>query len=124
MKRLWCKLSSARGNIRVYVTDRDLDADGVDANAYFDPETNEILVRVTPAEDQMKMWLLHELLHVCWADSSGDLREKILGAKTYEQRHEREELIVSFLEPVLYDLLTRNGCLKLPRPPRITKTPA
>lgn len=116
-RRLWIKAEGQTGPLKIYVTKKEIDIEGVRCKASFDPEKDEIEVAATTGEQAMKRSLLHELLHKCFAGASGDLREKILGDKTPEARSEREELIVSYLEPILYDLLTRNGWLRIPKPP-------
>lgn len=117
-KRLWCKLESALGPIKVYVV-LTTEVDGENCSASYDPESHVIEVTHTPNEGMMRSRLLHELLHVCMGSTAGDLRAKVLGANTEDARSIREELIVSFLEPHLYDLLNRNGLLKIPKPPKL-----
>jgi len=122
-RRLWCKVTAHGGTIPVYVTKNDAllkDDDGSDVDAYYDPEVPCILVKHTGNVAMMQQRLHHELLHVCFGAHSGDARAQVLGAKTVEGRAKREEAIVSFVEPVQFDLLVRNGFLKYPKPPRLT----
>ena len=93
--------------------------DGDSCDAYFDLQKNIIEIAWKPDESFLKMKLMHELLHVCFSAHSGQMLAKVLGGKSDEEREEREELIVSFLEPVFYDLLSRNGWLKFPKPPKL-----
>jgi len=117
-QKLWLKVAAPRGEIKVYVTRTSpTDDEGNECHAIFDPETNTITIAVGPFET-MKMKLFHELMHVAWSDASGDMREKVTGGKTADERGRREEMIISFQEPPLYDLLTRNGWLWFPKPPR------
>jgi hypothetical protein len=44
---------------------------------------------------------LHEIMHSCFGSFSEDLKEHI-GIK-----NNREELLIGFLEPILFDLLNR-----------------
>jgi hypothetical protein len=119
-RRLWCKVAVHGSEVRVYVTKKELLLDdGSACDAYFDTETNIIEISWCPDEAFMKMKLMHELLHVCFRAHSSDLLGKVLGTKTIDQQSNREEQIVSFLEPVLYDLLARNGWLHFPKPPKL-----
>jgi folate-dependent phosphoribosylglycinamide formyltransferase PurN len=96
-----------------------VDAEGNSLDAQYDPEAPIILVKHVDHAARMQMTLHHELLHVCFAAHSGDARQAALGPRTHEGRARREEAIVSFIEPVQFDLLVRNGWLKYPKPPRL-----
>jgi len=113
------KIQAPCGEIRVYVVKATIaDTDQEECWAVYHDDKNEILVLATQP-DAMKMSLLHELMHVCFTGHSDDIRKKVLGAVGEEAQGKREEGIVSFLEPFLYDLLARNGLLKIPRPPKM-----
>jgi len=118
-RRLWCKVAVHGSEVRVYVTKKPIVLDGIPCDAYYDEETGIIEIAWCQDESFLKMKLLHELLHVCFHAHSGDMKEKVLGGKTRDQRTAREEMVVSFLEPVLYDLLARNQWLKFPKPPKL-----
>jgi hypothetical protein len=119
-RRIWVKLQTQRGELRVYVVKWVLkDDDGNVADALYDSDNNCIEVTWGPDDNFMKMKLLHELLHVCFSPHSGDIKYSVLGGNLLETRWFREEMVVSFLEPVLYDLLTRNALLKFPKPPKV-----
>ena len=121
-RRLWCKAQVHGGTIRVYLTTyKPDDGSGDKCDGTFDSEKGEIEIDASLSDDKAKMTLLHELLHVCFGGASGQLRENVLGAKTPEARATREEMVVSFIEPVLYDLLVRNGWLRFPKPRRAAK---
>lgn len=115
-RRLWFRLQSQGGAIPVYVTDEDLFLEGVLVEAYYDKATPCIVIRHTDNVDAMKMRLHHELLHVCFGAHSGDA-VAFLG-QTPAARDRREEHMISFLEPIQFDLLKRNGFLKYPSPPK------
>lgn len=117
-RRFWCKVAAHGSDVRVFVTKSQPEIDGHLCDAYYDSEDNTITVGWQADESAVKMKLLHELLHVCFKAHSGDIRAKVLGGSTVEARNTREEMVVSFLEPVLFDILTRNGFLRLPKPPR------
>lgn len=118
-RRLWLKFEAHGGTIPVYVQRGELkDDDGNDVDAYYEPDTPCIVVKSTDNVTMMKQRLHHELLHVCFGAHSGDAREPVLGSDTVEGRAQREEQIVSFLEPIQFDILTRNKWLRYPNPPR------
>lgn len=118
-RRLWLRVSVHGGTVPVYVAKGPLlDDDGVTAvDAWYDKDVPEIVIEQKDNEVAMKMKLHHELLHVCFGAHSGDAKA-FLGS-TYESRSKREEDVVSFLEPVQFDLLVRNGWLRYPKPPRV-----
>lgn len=114
-RRLWMKIEVHGRTVRVVVVkDKLVDDDGNHCAALYDHENRMILVLERQDESIMKQELLHELLHVCFAGHSDDALIKVLG-KEYKTR---EEDVVSFLEPILHDLLARNKLLKIPRPPK------
>lgn len=116
-RRLWMKLEAHGGTIPVYVQRGELkDDEGNDVDAYYEKDKPEIVIKHSDNAAGMKMKLHHELLHVCFGSHSGDAKA-FLGS-TYDARGKREEDIVSFLEPIQFDLLVRNGWLRYPNPPR------
>jgi len=118
-RRLWMKLDSQSGVVKVYVTKNQLKVeDGTLVDACFDPHANTIEIKWSEDLHHMKMKLLHELLHVCFNPHAGDMKQNILGGKDYIEWDTREELLVSFLEPILFDLLVRNGMVRFPNPPK------
>jgi len=117
-RRLWLRAATVLGPLPVYVTSRPIEVEGHPVDAYFDREKPEIVIEQVANVDLMKMRLHHELLHLCWGAHSGDARAPILG-RTPEARARKEEAIVSFLEPVQFDLLVRNRWLKYPNPPKV-----
>ena len=117
-RRLWCKFEAHGGTVKVYLNKKPLELEGHAVEAFYDPDKGTIDIQWLPSESRLKSTLVHEMLHVCFRGHSGDMREKVLGPKTSNGRHDREEMIVSFLEPVLFDVLTRAGFLKIPRPPK------
>jgi hypothetical protein len=121
-RRLWLKVEAHGGTIPVYVTKGPiLDDDGVtELDAFYEKDSPCIVIKSSDNVAAMKQRLHHELLHVCFGAHSGDAREKVLGARTPEGRAKREEDIVSFLEPVQFDMLVRNKWLRYPNPPRLT----
>lgn len=121
-RRLWMKIAAHGGVIPVYVTkdEASLTVDDCEVDAYYDPDGPYILIRSMDNISMMCQRLHHELLHVCFGAHSGDAREVVLGSKTPAGRAKREEMIVSFIEPVQFDLLVRNGFLHYPKPPRMT----
>ncbi len=118
-RRLWMKLQTQRGELRVYVTKEPLkDNDGGRADALFDEDLNTINIAHGPDVGFMKMKLLHELLHVCFSPATGDIKQSVLGGRLHENVWKREEMVVAFLEPVLFDLLSRNRLIRIPNPPK------
>jgi hypothetical protein len=116
--RLWCKVAIHGGTIQVYATKQDLTDGEGPVDAYCDLDAGEIVVRYSDNVSIMYMRLHHELLHACFAAHSGDAKDRLFGS-TPDTRAEREEALVSFLEPVQFDLLVRNGFLKYPKPPKL-----
>lgn len=117
-RKLWCRVQANGGTIPVYVS-KDVQVDGADCDAYYEHDSPCIVIRQNDNVNAMKAALHHELLHVCFAGHSGDVKAKVLGARTPEGRARREEAIVGFLEPVQFQLLVSNGFLKYPKPPRL-----
>lgn len=113
-RKLWLRAETQSGPLSVYVVKELRNESGDPLHAEYDPDTHTILVEWCENATKMKQDLHHELLHVCFAGSSGDARENALGPDYVT----REEKLVSFLEPVHFDLLMRNGWLKYPNPPR------
>ena len=119
-RRLWMRVQTAAGELRVYATTLAVENDDGEAcDATFDPDTHTIEVRWRPDAAAMKLDLHHELIHRCFHGVGGDALEKVFGRVTRERREAREEAVVSFLDRVQFDLLTRNGFLRYPNPPRL-----
>lgn len=78
-----------------------------------------ILVRQYDDESFMKMKVLHELLHVAFSAHTGDALEGVLGKDFRKHSPDREELVVSFLEPILFAMLAGNKLLRFPKPPKL-----
>jgi hypothetical protein len=118
-RKLWLTVIGCAGmRIPVYCARGLLHLDGAQVDAFFDVDTPEIVIAWVPNTAVMKLRLHHELLHVCFGTYSGDTKAQVLGGRTTNARWAREEHVVSFLEPVQYDLLVRNGWLRYPDPPR------
>lgn len=115
-RKLWLKLSAHGREIPVYVVNV---VDGDDSGGEYDYENNRINIKSSPNIHEMKSALHHEFHHVFFDGCSGDVRQRVLGPKTVKGRAQREEQIVSYLEPVSYDILVRNGFLKYPDPPTL-----
>lgn len=118
-RRLWLRAQAHGGVIPVFVIKVLEDEDGYALDGQFDQEAPLILIRQVDNVSAMKQTLHHELLHVCFRGHSGTARETVLHSSTVDGRARREEDIISFLEPVQFDLLVRNGWLKYPNPPRV-----
>lgn len=114
-RRLWMKIQAHGGTIPVYVV-KSIEGK---AEGLFDRDVPEILVTQSDNVALMKQALHHEILHVCFSGHSETSREHVLGESTIKRRDDREETLISFLEPVQFDLLVRNGFLKYPNPPRV-----
>lgn len=113
-KLLWLVLDTQFGPVPVWVKKK---LKGGAAGYY---TWSKRKLEITIAEDHplaMKMTLFHEILHGALRPYSGHVRQKIVGTVSMK----REELIVGMFEPTLYDLLNRNGLIKLPNPPRFPK---
>jgi hypothetical protein len=115
-RRLWLRVDVQGHRIPVYVV-KVVDEEGSEGE--YDSEAPAILIRQVDNVAAMKQTLHHELLHVCFRGHSGTTREGLFRSKTPEGRHAREEAIISFLEPIQFDLLVRNGWLRYPNPPRV-----
>lgn len=115
-RRLWLKVQVHGTVIPVFVV-KTVDDEGSDGE--YDDEAPHILIRQADNISAMKQTLHHELMHVCFRGHSGTARESLFRSKTPEGRAKREEAIISFLEPVQFDLLVRNGWLRYPNPPRV-----
>lgn len=117
------KVKTATGVLPVYVSNVDEDfisADGDEPiDAFYDRENNCLAVRYMANADAMKQNLHHELLHVAFSGHGDETRCRVLGCRTTKAADRREEDIVLFLEPAQFDLLTRNGFLRYPKPPRL-----
>lgn len=72
-------------------------------DAVFDPENMRICIDPELPKDRATSALLHEILHVCFSS----FRTGIAKLQTEEQ-------IVSYLEPLLFDILNRNKLLRNP----------
>jgi hypothetical protein len=119
-RRLWLRAQAHGHAIPVYVVKAPLfdpEDPKIECDAYYNCEEPVILVRQMDNVDLMRQRLHHELLHVCFGAHSGDSLDKVFGA--HKGRGKREEDVCSFLEPIQYDLLVRNGWLKYPKPPRV-----
>jgi Zn-dependent peptidase ImmA (M78 family) len=103
--RKWLVVDSAIGKLDVFTTHQP-EYEGPVYGVFF-PQHSAIVIDSSQSEEKMRSTLLHELLHVACTSASETLQKMCLG--------NREEKIVSFLEPILYDLLTRNGFLKMPK---------
>lgn len=112
-RRLWFKLSAHGSTIKVYIVKNELkDDEGNACDSWYDHESRELVVLLRNDESIMRAALLHELLHVCFANHSDDALARVLGDKS------REEDVVSFLEPALYGLLANNKLLRIPKAPK------
>ena len=118
-KKLWLRMAAAGGDTPVYLT-KEPTVEGSDesVNGFYETEKNFIEVESGLTGQIQKETLFHEIIHRCFSTASGDLQAKILGHSSREKRWDHEELIVSFLAPVLYDILVRNGWLRIPDPPK------
>ena len=117
--RLWMKVETVMGKIPVYVVKTLENDDGHDLDGFFDKEKPEILIRQIDNKEAMKSTLHHELLHVSFRGHADSERDRVFKGRTVNVRESNEEAIVSFLEPIQFDLLVRNGWLKYPNPPRV-----
>lgn len=117
-RRLWLTVQAHGGTVPVYVAKVVIGDEGEEVEAYFDRTKPEIVIEQAENVALMKSRLHHELLHLCFGAHSGDARAPVLG-RTPAARAKREEAVVSFLEPVQFDLLVRNGWLRYPNPPKV-----
>jgi hypothetical protein len=118
-RRLWMRLKAHGGEIPVFVQrDKLVDDEGVECDALYEPTKGLIVVRQYPNVDYMKAKLHHEIMHVCLENHTADVQERLFGP-VEKDRTENEEVFIGIMEPTQYDLLTRNGFLRYPNPPRV-----
>ena len=118
-RKLWMRLQAHGATVAVYVV-KHIVNEGVECDGIFYPDRNIIEIETRDNEAAMKMRLLHEILHVCFAAHTADALDQVLKDDNRDDRASHEEHIVGFLEPILYSILAPSGCLKFPRPPRLT----
>jgi hypothetical protein len=102
--RKWGVLDSVQGPVSVYLVPNLVDDNDEKMDGLFYPDEMIILVDKGLSPDRIRSTLLHEMLHLIFscAKSKHDILEKY------------EEEIISFLEPLLFDVLKRNGFLRMP----------
>lgn len=110
----WFSVEFHGTNWEVYLADAAAlggDADGMTTSA-----TGEILIGGWLPPARRKTTLLHELLHACLAaPGAPSMMAKLFGTKL----DEREELLVTYLAPILSAALGR--MLRLPRVPKVPR---
>ena len=115
--RLFKRLNVQGNAWRVFLVDRDTEPDlaGNDGVTSVDDSLIALDDRLEPT--RMGSAFVHELLHACLsAPASKEVLAKLFGCKP-EEVVDKEESMVSYLAPILFDTLARNGLLKLPRVP-------
>lgn len=105
-QRLWLKLDTSTGAVRVYAVR------GFGLQGSCNPKTGVVKIK-TSRKKTMCMTLMHELMHLALSVYSGDLRDAA-GIGHWK----KEERAISLLEPTLFALLTQNGLLSIPDPPK------
>lgn len=119
-RRLWFKVEAHGGLTPVYVQKAPLIApDGEPCDAYYERDAPRIVVEQKDNVTLMKQKLFHELKHLATDSHTGDAREHAFIGKTSEERAQHEERVVGFQEVPEFDILTRNGWLKFPNPPKV-----
>jgi hypothetical protein len=110
---LWIKGKAPYESMKVY-SSKTVTVEDDDCKGCYDSVKDQIDISSEQPENGMKKTLMHELMHKVCDDMSGDLAERIFG-KDYNAK---EELIVSYMAPVLYDILSHHGWLRFPKPPK------
>jgi hypothetical protein len=105
-------------DFKIYAHDKTpIKCDGDDCYAYYDPANGHVYVaKDIPAVMGAKAF--HELVHKSMHGMSNNDSIAIFGDVTPDEHEVREEALACLLEHRLYDLLTRNGWLRFPKPPR------
>jgi Zn-dependent peptidase ImmA (M78 family) len=100
----WLTLDSVQGPVEVYFVPHLLDDKGDEMDGLFYPDDMLILIDKGLSPDKARSALLHEMMHLLFACAKAkhDILEKY------------EEEIVTFLEPLLFDVLRRNKFLRMP----------
>lgn len=122
MQQLWITLRDAFDiSWNVYLCDPD-DPCLSDASAITYPDKNTIYVRNDGDSTRILVLLFHEILHVNFS-APGDppLLKLIFGGKDVDKTRDREEAVVTFLAPRLFNMLVKNGMLIMPERPTIIK---
>ena len=117
-RRLWTKLNTPIGEVRVYAQTRVIDEDGCDCHAQYLADKRIIEVQWSNPE-LMKKHLFHELVHHCFEGINDLTWTAMFGSVPDDQVGNCEEEVADFFEEKMYDLLTRNGLLKIPNPPKL-----
>lgn len=115
----WLNLDAFGGSTPVFTVRQATGPEGEVTDASYDHTENRIEITDGPA-DLQKHRLFHETTHRAFGNVGIELLAKVF--KCTEDKDEiekREELIVSFLDVTLYDILTRNGWLRIPDPPKL-----
>lgn len=114
-RRVWLK----GDGFKVYLTNREtLEHGGRDYYGWLEQETGNIEIAGKNPE-LIRKTAFHELIHKALFALNPKTKEDIFGDdRTEEQYEDQEEQLCRLLEDKLYDLLSRNGWLKFPKPPR------
>lgn len=75
-----------------------------DNDAIFDVQRMVVMIDPELTPDRARSTLLHEVMHCCFA----------VYGHVDRWTSQQEESFIGFLEPLLYDVLTRNGWLRMP----------
>ncbi len=119
-RRRWMTFDSPTGRVVVYVKRRVVHADGEECHAQYISGTPGIIeVEWNENEVVMKKNLFHEWIHVCFEGIGSTSWVKMFGECNFETANDREEELASYLEDKFFDLLTRNGFLRIPKPPKL-----
>jgi hypothetical protein len=119
--RLLTRLNVQGNDWRVYLTNADDEPDlaGADGVTSVDDSLIALDERLEPT--RMGTAFLHELIHACLsAPASVEVLARVFECKHADVRG-REEALVSYLAPILFDTLARNGLLKLPKVPKVPR---
>ena len=100
--RKWLTLDSIYGPVDVRLVPDLVDDNGESVDGLFLPESFSIHIESKQTSSKRHSTLLHEMMHLVFAS-----------ARTEKVVEDNEEAFVTFVEPVLFDLLRRNGFLRM-----------
>jgi hypothetical protein len=107
----WLQARAKEGDIEVYATKGTFPVNRKASDGMYCNECRVIVVNCDSGDTDAKETLFHELLHAAFSQKAGKAKRLLT--------HANEEIIIRCIEGPLYRLLTRNGWLRLPRPPRM-----
>ncbi len=119
-RRLWMKLQTHVGEVRVFIKRKVVHEDGDECHAQYIEGTPPIIeVEQNDNVVVMEKGVFYECIHNCHEGISHTEWTRVYGDIEWEKMEEREEENAMFMETKLFDLLKRNGLLRFPKPPKL-----